>query len=49
MSSPTERNPVPGRYVMWLRLPATDRVSRRTVIKVGEGKTELLLDLPVPP
>jgi hypothetical protein len=33
---------------MWVRDPATARVGERTVVKVGEGKTEMLLDLPVP-
>jgi hypothetical protein len=48
LSSPTEETLVPGRYVMWVRDPATARVGERTVVKVGEGKKELLLDLPVP-
>jgi hypothetical protein len=49
LSSPTEERLVPGRYVMWVRDPATSRVGERTIVKVGEGRTELLLDLPVPP
>ena len=49
LSSPTEDTLVPGRYVMWVRDPATARLGERTVIKVGEGKKELLVDLPVPP
>jgi hypothetical protein len=49
LSSPTEDALVPGRYVMWVRDPATARLGERTVVKVGEGRTELLLDLPVPP
>jgi hypothetical protein len=48
LSSPTDETLVPGRYVMWVRQPDSDRVSGRTVVKVGEGKTELLLDLTVP-
>jgi hypothetical protein len=48
LSSPTEEMLVPGRYVMWVRDPATARVGERTVVKVGEGRKELLLDLPVP-
>src|SRR6478736_3037977 len=48
LSSPTEDTLVPGRYVMWVRDPATARLGERTVVKVGEGKKELLLDLPVP-
>jgi hypothetical protein len=48
LSSPTEETLVPGRYVMWVRDPVTARLGERTVVKVGEGKTELLLDLPVP-
>ena len=49
LSSPTEETLVPGRYVMWVRDPATARLGERTVVKVGEGKKELLIDLPVPP
>jgi hypothetical protein len=48
LSSPTEETLVPGRYVMWVRDPATARLGERTVVKVGEGRKELLLDLPVP-
>jgi ankyrin repeat protein len=48
LSSPTVETLVPGRYVMWVRDPATARLGERTVVKVGEGKKELLLDLPVP-
>ena len=49
LSSPSEESLVPGRYVMWVRLPNTSRVGERTVVKVGEGRKELLVDLPVPP
>ena len=48
ISSPTEETIVPGRYVMWVRDPATTRVGERTIVKVGEGRKELTLDLPVP-
>ena len=48
LSSPTQETLVPGRYVMWVRDPTTARLGERTVVKVGEGKMELLLDLPVP-
>ena len=48
LSSPTEEALVPGRYVMWVRDPATAKLGERTVVKVGEGKKELLLELPVP-
>jgi hypothetical protein len=48
LSSPTEEALVPGRYVMWVRDPTTSKVGERTVVKVGEGKKELLLELPVP-
>ena len=48
LSSPTEEALVPGRYVMWVRDPATARLGERTVVKVGEGRKELLLELPVP-
>jgi hypothetical protein len=48
LSSPTEETLVPGRYVMWARNPVTAQLSERTVVKVGEGRKELLLDLPVP-
>jgi ankyrin repeat protein len=48
LSSPTEEALVPGRYVMWLRDPTTAKLGERTVVKVGEGRKELLLELPVP-
>jgi hypothetical protein len=48
LSSPTHATVVPGRYVIWARDPATARTSERFVVKVGEGRKELLLDLPVP-
>lgn len=48
LSSPTEETLVPGRYVMWVRDPTTAQLGERTVVKVGEGRKELLLDLPVP-
>jgi hypothetical protein len=48
LSSPTDETLVPGRYVMWVRHPETNRTSERTVVKVGEGKRELQLDLAVP-
>jgi hypothetical protein len=47
LSSPTREMLVPGRYVMWSRDPSTNQVSERTVVKVGEGRMDLLLDLPV--
>jgi hypothetical protein len=48
LSSPTEETLVPGRYLMWLRNPATGIVGERTVVKVGEGRQELVVDLAVP-
>jgi hypothetical protein len=48
LSSPTEEMIVPGRYLMWVRNPATAKVGERTVVKVGEGRKELVVDLPVP-
>ena len=36
LSSPTEETLVPGRYVMWVRDPATAQLGERTVVKVGE-------------
>jgi hypothetical protein len=48
LSSPTEESLVPGRYVMWVRDPVTARLGERTVVRVGDGRKELLLDLPVP-
>jgi len=48
LSSPTEETLVPGRYVMWVRDPMTARLGERTVVKVGEGKKDLIIDLPVP-
>ena len=49
LSSPTDDLLVPGRYLMWVRNPATGAVGERTVVKVGEGRKELRVDLPVPP
>ena len=48
LSSPTEELLVPGRYLMWVRNPSTSKVGERTVVKVGEGRKELVVDLPVP-
>jgi len=48
LSSPTEDVLVPGRYVMWVRDPASGRVGERTTLKIGEGKKTIALDLPVP-
>ena len=48
LSSPTEELMVPGRYLMWVRNPATSAVGERTVVKIGEGRKELMVDLPVP-
>jgi ankyrin repeat protein len=48
LSSPTEEIIVPGRYLMWVRNPSTSKVGERTVVKVGEGRKELVVDLPVP-
>lgn len=48
LSSPTEDTLVPGRYVMWVRNPTSGTTGERTVIKVGEGRKELVVDLPVP-
>ena len=39
---------VPGRYLMWVRNPDTSKTGERTVVKVGEGRKELVVDLPVP-
>jgi hypothetical protein len=33
---------------MWVRDPVSARIGERTLVKVGEGKKELILDLPVP-
>jgi hypothetical protein len=33
---------------MWVRDPVTARLGERTVVKVGEGRMQLLLDLSVP-
>jgi hypothetical protein len=48
LSSPTDERLVPGRYLMWARNPVTGLVGERTLVKVGEGRKELVLDLPVP-
>ena len=49
LSSPTEELLVPGRYLMWARRPGSASVGARIVVKVGEGRPELIVDLPVPP
>jgi hypothetical protein len=48
LSSPATEPLPPGRYVMWLRDPASNRMGERTTIKVGEGVKEKLVDLTVP-
>jgi ankyrin repeat protein len=48
-TSPSEETLPPGRYLVWLRDPASDVTGPRTIVRVGEGLSELLLDLPVPP
>lgn len=48
LSSPTQERLVPGRYVMWSRDPTSGRLSERTIIKVGEGRQDLTIDLAVP-
>ena len=47
-SSPAREGLPPGRYVIWARDPKTRREGPRTEIKVGEGKRELRVDVPVP-
>ncbi len=48
LSSPTNDLLVPGRYVMWSSDPSSGRQSEKTVIKVGEGRKDLTIDLTVP-
>lgn len=48
LSSPTVETLVPGRYVVWARDPEGARTSERVVVKVGQGRKELQLDLIVP-
>lgn len=48
LSSPTLETLVPGRYVMWVRDGNSDRTGERVIVKVGEGRKDLQLDLPVP-
>lgn len=48
LSSPSQERLVPGRYVMWVRDPGSARVGERTVVKIGEGRKELVVELPVP-
>ncbi len=49
LSSPTNDRLVPGRYLIWARQPFTGRTSERQVLKVGEGRSALEVELPVPP
>lgn len=48
LSSPTVETLVPGRYVMWVRDSTGALTSEKSLVKVGEGKKDLLLDLVVP-
>lgn len=48
LSSPTQERIVPGRYVMWSTDPASGRVSAKTIVKIGEGRQDLTIDLTVP-
>ena len=49
LSSPTAERLVPGRYVLWARHPDHGRASQRQVLVVGGGRSEVDVDLPVPP
>lgn len=48
LSSPTLERLVPGRYLMWAREPSSGLQGDRLVLKVGEGRAELDVELPVP-
>jgi len=48
LSSPTQERIVPGRYVMWSTDPTSGRVGAKTVVKIGEGRQDLMIDLTVP-
>lgn len=48
LSSPTHETLVPGRYVMWVSEAGGGRTGERVIVKVGEGRKDLVLDLPVP-
>lgn len=48
LSSPTDERLVPGRYVIWARNPFNGQSGDRQVFKVGEGRTDLTIELPVP-
>jgi hypothetical protein len=48
LSSPTNEQLVPGRYVLWARNPFTGQSGDRQIFKVGEGRAGLTLELPVP-
>jgi hypothetical protein len=49
LSSPTEEPLVPGRYVIWAEDSTGTRRGDRVVVRVGDGRKELMVDLPVPP
>lgn len=49
LSSPTIETLVPGRYVMWVRDTTGEHTSEKSLVKVGEGKKDLLVELVVPP
>ena len=47
-SSPAIEGLPPGRYFIWARDPKTRREGPRMEIKVGEGKRQMRVDVPVP-
>lgn len=47
LSTPTEMDVAPGRYLVWARDPATGKTSDRVLVKAA-GQGELLVDLAVP-
>jgi hypothetical protein len=46
LTSPTEEDLPPGRYVLWARDPKTGKVSEPQTYKIGGGRKEIVIDLP---
>lgn len=46
LTSPTEEDLAPGRYVLWARDPKTGKVSEPQTYKIGGGRKEIVIDLP---
>lgn len=48
LSSPAEDSLAPGRYWIWARRPGTPDLGERVLLRVGGGRSEVEVDLPLP-